>query len=77
MPATNRWGHTFRKGDIVQDHRGYRFRYVKIAPSNDFSRAYGRQAVVDADLTGPLNTASDWTVNLADLLPVPFVRIDK
>jgi len=63
--ASNRWGVTFKKGDVVQDHRGYKFRYVKLAKSDGFSRAYGKQAIVCHDLTGPLT--EDMEVGINDL----------
>lgn len=70
MPSAhpNRFGHTFRKGQIVKDHRGYTFRYVKLAPWDDFSRAYGRQAIVCWDTSGPLT--EDHEVGYHDLRPV-------
>ena len=49
MAATNRWGETFKKGDcvLVRMSSGWaKGRYVKLAKPDDFSRAYGRQAVV-------------------------------
>lgn len=51
MPTRNRWGHTFTKGTPVIWHgaRGggpYHGQYIKLAPRDGFSSAYGRQALV-------------------------------
>lgn len=42
---SNRWGQSFKKGDMVS-YRGDAYTYVKLAPASDFSRAYGRQAIL-------------------------------
>lgn len=42
---SNRWGQSFKKGDTV-NYRGSMYTYVKLAPASDFSRTYGRQAIL-------------------------------
>ena len=46
----NRWGYVFRKGQWVDAMRSDDlwtcYRFVRLRPWDDFSRAYGRQAVV-------------------------------
>jgi hypothetical protein len=64
--AKNRWGTSFKKGDLVQDHRGYTYRYVKLAPVDDFARAYGRQALVSSG-SGPIDPTDLDEVGLDDL----------
>lgn len=49
MKATNRWGETFAPGDRVRWTSGgipWEAIYVKRTKPSDFSRAYGRQALV-------------------------------
>ena len=50
MLATNRWGVTFKKGDKVTYRSGSGMTfdgvYVKLAKSSNFSREYGRQAII-------------------------------
>jgi hypothetical protein len=67
-PARSRWGYTFKKGDVVQDHRGVTYRYVKLAKANDFSRAYGRQAIVSLG-AGPIDLDETMKIGLDDLGP--------
>lgn len=62
-PVTNRWGHTFKKGDLVEDHRGWRGPYLRLKKPNDFSRAYGPQALVG------VSEDTAWSVGLDDLRP--------
>ena len=49
-PKPNRWGFTFKRGDHVDvtQARGdlWHARYVRLAPPDDYSRAYGRQVLV-------------------------------
>ena len=47
----NRWGHVFRKGQWVDVARGRVgmeecYRFVRLGPWADYSRAYGREAIV-------------------------------
>lgn len=44
---TNRFGHSFKKGDAVQRYDGvYQGLYIKLQPATSFTRAYGPQALV-------------------------------
>jgi hypothetical protein len=63
---TNRWGVTFKKGDIVQ-YQGSNYRYWKLDKADDFSRAYGRQAVLTYTLSGPFLADDTREAGIGDL----------
>ena len=84
MP-TNRWGTQFKKGDKVTwtTVGGATFYgvYMKLAPPSDFSRAYGRQAIVDVGNASNLGDGLPMEVGLDDVRKVdlralpPFERL--
>jgi len=70
--ARNRWGTAFRKGDCVEaaHPRGGMsgpYYYVKLAPTDDFSRAYGRQAIVASEPPRGRHVGQTHEVGLDDL----------
>jgi hypothetical protein len=73
--ARNRWGTPFRKGDLVTDHGGRTGRYVRLVPASDFSRAYGRQAVVSWG-QGPISDET-FEVGLDDLRNATHVQAQE
>lgn len=69
--AVNRWGAVFGPGTRVTwttvGGATYEAAYVRLCKPDDFSRAYGRQAIVRLDgLSGPMT----WSVGLDDLVEV-------
>lgn len=74
---TNRWGVTFKKGDIVQ-YQGANYRYWKLDKADDFSRAYGRQAVLTYALSGPFLADDTREAGIGDLTkPRSNPRVNK
>ncbi len=45
----NRYGREFKPGTHCVDRRGWSFTYVRLDKPSDYSRAYGRQALVAYD----------------------------